>query len=42
MKSTSYKAPHYAVLSNLSSLPPSYVQIFASAPCSVTPIEYLM
>jgi len=41
MKSTSYKAP-YADFSGLLPLPPSYVQIFSSAPCSHTsPISVL-
>jgi hypothetical protein len=40
-KSTSYEAPHYAVLSNLLSLHLSLVKIFTSAPSSQTPSVYV-
>jgi hypothetical protein len=36
VKCTSYVATHYAVFSSLLPLPPFYVQIFPSAPCSQT------
>jgi len=41
VKHTSYETFHYAVFSNLQSLPPSYVQIFSSAPCSETLLVYV-
>jgi hypothetical protein len=36
MKYTSYDAPHYAIFSSTLLLPPSWVQIFSSPPCSKT------
>jgi hypothetical protein len=40
-KSTSYEAPHYVAISNLSSLHLSLVQIFPSVPCFQTPSVYV-
>jgi hypothetical protein len=37
VKSTIYEAPHFAAFSSLPPLPPSYVQIFPSAPYSQHP-----
>jgi hypothetical protein len=42
VKSTVYEAPHYAVLSSLRLLRPSYVKMFSSAPCSQTPLIYAL
>jgi len=34
LKSTNFEVPHYALSTSLLKLPPSYIQIFSSAPCS--------
>jgi len=42
VKRTISEDPHYAVFSILPPLPVSLVQIFSSAPCSQTPLIYVL
>jgi len=41
VKRASYEAPHYADFSSFPPVPPSWVKIFPSAPCSQTVAKWI-